>query len=439
MRRLQWAITSLPLIVVLAFGFRVGGILILRTYNFPTDGGPFATTPPEFGFGSETGSIAASLARGQGFSSPFGHPTGPTAWIAPIYPVLVAAFFKVFGIYTKPAAIAVLTLNSLFSAITCVPIVSAGRRTVGAPAGFLAAWIWAVVPIFMKWPISWVWDMSLSGLLVALLLLSTLEIVDSHSRKLWLGYGCLWGFAALTNPALLSTLPLSLLWLVVKRRRIRQVSPLLFGVVVIALVGCTAPWIIRNCIMLGKPTFIRDNFWFEFHLGNYHLSNGMGWVGKHPTGNIIELDLYKKLGELEYVRHYRYESITFVRTHPDEFLQLTEKRFVTYWTGDFFHYRWWETPSYLSLSFLALMGLILALGNGTQGALLLGNILLFYPVVYYLTYPFPRYRHAIEPEMLLLSSYFLCELIRNFLDRFRQIAATSSETVNEEWITPLKE
>src|SRR5258708_19936820 len=30
--------------------------------------------------------IAASLASGQGFSNPFGPPTGPTAWLGPVYP-----------------------------------------------------------------------------------------------------------------------------------------------------------------------------------------------------------------------------------------------------------------------------------------------------------------------------------------------------------------
>ncbi len=157
---------SLVLMVVLAFGLRVVGIVVLRTYNFSTSKSPFSTTPAEFSFGYETGSIAASLARGQGFSSPFGHPTGPTAWIAPVYPTLVAGVFKLLGVYSKESAIAVLSLNSLFSALTCIPMVLIGRRTVGNSPGLLAGWLWAVLPIYMKWPITWVWDMSISALLM---------------------------------------------------------------------------------------------------------------------------------------------------------------------------------------------------------------------------------------------------------------------------------
>ena len=40
-------------------------------------------------FAQETGSIAQALATGRGFSSPFGKDTGPTAWLTPVYPLLV--------------------------------------------------------------------------------------------------------------------------------------------------------------------------------------------------------------------------------------------------------------------------------------------------------------------------------------------------------------
>ena len=149
----------------------------------------------------------------------------------------------------------------------------------------------------------------------------------------------------------------------------------------------------------------------------------MGWGGKHPTGNVIELNLYRKLGELNYIEHYRIESIQFVRTHPREFIELTSRRFVTFWSGDFFHYRWWETPAYLFLSFLSLLGLVMALIDRVDGSSLFGNVLLCYPAIYYLTYPFPRYRHAIEPEMLILGSYFLCNLARNLRERFSKRSA----------------
>jgi len=36
-----------------------------------------------------------------------------------------------------------------------------------------------------------------------------------------------------------------------------------------------APWLIRNEMVFGHFVFLKGNYWFEFHLGNYHYSNGM--------------------------------------------------------------------------------------------------------------------------------------------------------------------
>jgi hypothetical protein len=60
-------------------------------------------------FSNEAGSIAFSLSSGHGFSSPFRKDTGPTAWLAPVYPALLALVFRIFGPFT---------LRSFYSART---------------------------------------------------------------------------------------------------------------------------------------------------------------------------------------------------------------------------------------------------------------------------------------------------------------------------------
>ena len=52
-------------------------------------------------FQTETGHIAYSVATGKGFSSPFQRDSGPTAWLTPVYPLIVTGIFKVFGVYTR--------------------------------------------------------------------------------------------------------------------------------------------------------------------------------------------------------------------------------------------------------------------------------------------------------------------------------------------------
>jgi len=51
-------------------------------------------------------------------------------------------------------------------------------------------------------------------------------------------------------------------------------SAVLAGVLFAALVS---PWLIRNEVVFGRPVFFRSNYWFEFHLGNYHHQQRHGF------------------------------------------------------------------------------------------------------------------------------------------------------------------
>ena len=84
-----------------------------------------------FEFGWEMGRVGRSIALGQGFSSPYEGDTGPTAWEPPLYPYLIGAVFKVFGIYTQASAWVLLSINSLFATLTCIPIFFIAQRTFG--------------------------------------------------------------------------------------------------------------------------------------------------------------------------------------------------------------------------------------------------------------------------------------------------------------------
>jgi hypothetical protein len=55
--------------------------------------------------------------------------------------------------------------------------------------------------------------------------------------------------------------------------------------------------------------------------------------------------------------------------------------------------------------------------------MLFAALLFAYPAIYYIAYTHPRYRHPIEPEMLLLGVYLICEAGR----RAASDAATRSE------------
>src|SRR5437879_13265303 len=169
--------TSTFWLVVIALLLRVGWSIIGHTYQFKS-------ADNNFGFGWEMGRIGAALASGRGFSSPFGPPTGPTAWEPPLYPYLTAGVFLVFGIYSKASAFVLLALNSVFSALTCIPIFLIAKRMFSEKVAVISAWAWALLPNVMFWCTRAVWETSLSALLLAgvIWLALTLEERDEIGR-----------------------------------------------------------------------------------------------------------------------------------------------------------------------------------------------------------------------------------------------------------------
>ena len=165
--------------VVVAFALRFGWIVVAHTYKFKT-------FDDNFSFGWEMGRIGRSLAQGQGFSNPFSATTGPTAWEPPLYPFLIAGVFKLFGIYTHASALVLLGINSLFSALTCIPIFLIAKRCFSEKLAIWTAWLWAVMPPVMYWCTRWVWETSLAALLLALIFWLTLDLEERDGLIPWI-------------------------------------------------------------------------------------------------------------------------------------------------------------------------------------------------------------------------------------------------------------
>lgn len=395
--------------VVLAFVVRIGFMVAAHTYLFER------YRVDEYSYFNETTNIARSIAEGRGFSSPFGAAyTGPTSWLAPVYPYLCALFFAVFGVFSTNAAVALLTLQSLISALTCLPILGIAERTVGRRAGLAAALLWAGFPWFSKWAVSWVWEISLSTLLFTCLFWYALRLSEPASIKLWLGFGAVWGIALLVNPALLPLLPASLAWCGIQIHRAggKWLKPALLALAACVLV--ISPWLVRNRMVFGQWTFLRSNFGVEFWLGNTRYSVGRGWGGQHPTGNPAELVRYQAMGEPAYARWKMHESLNWVRSSKWDFLKLTARRVAYFWDGSAIGYRqaiaWYWLPwSFAALSFLLLPAMLVAHRRQLHAWPLFFAAILLYPLPYYLTYSQARYRHVLEPLMLLLLCFAAAE------------------------------
>jgi hypothetical protein len=149
----------------------------------------------------------------------------------------------------------------------------------------------------------------------------------------------------------------------------------------------------------------------------------LGFSGKHPTANAAVFKEYAAMGEMGFIDYYKKDALRFVRQYPAEFLSLTRYRTWWFWDGTSLLYQtreWWQPWEFWPLSLGGWLGLLFVLTRRPRGWLLFAAALLVYPVPYYFVYPVAKYRHAIEPELVLLSVYFafvVCAEVRAFVHR----------------------
>jgi 4-amino-4-deoxy-L-arabinose transferase-like glycosyltransferase len=400
---------SILFIVLIAFLLRVAVITIGHTYRI---------TPrrDHFQFGWEMGRLARSIANGQGFSSPTDLPTGPSAWAPPLYPYILAGVFKLFGVYTALSAWVILTFNSVFAALTCLTLYRIAQRIYGISVARGTAWTWAVFPYAIYWPARVVWETSLTAFLLSLALLLTLRMADRFPRRRdWILFGLLWGVIALTNTAVISMMPFCLGWVLYQLPRVRaHFIGATLCLLTSALVVC--PWLVRNYQVFGKFIFIRDNLPLEMYEANNDQSEGLWTRNEHPGNNPEAMRRFQQSGELGFMDEKRQEVGEFIAEHPGRFLWFTVERAVYFWIAppqaailagyDLMISR---HTNFLLGAVFAFAGLWLTIRHRKRGAFLLACFLLIYPLPYYLVMPFVRYKHPIEPEMIMLVCYLFWE------------------------------
>lgn len=424
-RKLRALFTSLTLIVIVALGIRVA-----FTWNYVNQHSHQALSVIPFMF--ESGNIAVSAAKGHGFASPFRVDTGPTAWMTPVYPALLAAVFRIFGIYTLNAYLAATSVNILFASLTCIPIFFAGKRIAGTGLGAGAAWLWALFPNAILLTFQSMWEACLSALLAAIILWATLALIESSRPRDWIGYGLVWGVTLMTNPTLASVLPFLLIWLAYRLRKQRQPWLALPTIALAVAILCCIPWTVRNYTVFHRFVPLRSVIGLQLWLGNNPQAQPP-WLGNlHPINDQAERQQYIEMGEMDYMRFKQREAIRYIEAHPSREAWLVGERFISIWSGgtsqpvtDF------ESNDSLWFRYVLLFNLAIAVGA------LLGIILLclrlsiyafplavfpvVFPCAYYATLALPRYSLPMDPVVILLTAIALGGIFRpwKFLKRSR--------------------
>jgi 4-amino-4-deoxy-L-arabinose transferase-like glycosyltransferase len=345
--------------------------------------------------GVEALGIARSLLSGNGFSSPFAIPTGPTAFLPPIYPAMLAGIERAFGIASKPSAWMILAMQCAFSALTCAAVYYLALRCFDPKIAQRAAWIWALFPYAVLLPTNIIWESSLS----ALLMITTLSVfagtLESASVARWSVVGIAFALSCLVNAAFLLVLPALLLYLV-PRSEYRQRIVYCFSAFLISLL----PWTIRNYVTFGKVFPLRDNFGLELWIGNRDDATIGSDSTNHPAFNSSELREYQQIGEIAYMARKTKLATDYIRQKPTIFLKTTAERILTYWLVSL-RALWFLIPVLAVLGFL---GLFLLFRGAHPMAWIFCIPLLIYPLPYYLTHADLKYQHPVQPLLALLTA-----------------------------------
>ena len=414
---------ALTVVVFIAIFARIALLIFGKTYMLP-EGWPGAY---------ETGNIAAAIADTGTFSDPFGADTGPTAWMMPAYPYLLAMIFKAFGIYSASSAMMALLLDCIASVLTLIPIYFITKHIYDRKAAVLAAAFFCFYPPSIWHAAGRIWDTTLFTMMSLFLLHFLMTVEKMWTKTTAMLAGLFLGIVALLKVIILAMYPFVVIYIILQKRTLLKLRLQQIGVLTFMTLLILSPWIWRNYNVFGRP-LLRSNFGLELRLGNntgaeaYMRTHGRGKIEmRHPIIKKDELEKYRNFGELGYINSARNEAVAFIRAHPYDFVQLTVQRILYFWVRDLDlskglagHFGIRSKKSALTtLTYIlplpfVFLGIVIALRGKKPAGILISYLILF-PLVYYITHVRQRYRFPVEPVMLIFAAGGLSATVRFFI------------------------
>jgi hypothetical protein len=309
--------------------------------------------------------LGRSLAAGQGYTyTPASgeHLDAAGYGRAPLYPFFISVAARV----TSPATLvpALKIAQSVLGALAVWLIALVARRAAGPRSEAIAAWIAAVYPPLV-WLPAFLFSESLYVVL-ALLNVLTLDaalanvaVRSGRTARQFALAGIVAGLAALTRPAHVFFVGVTVLWLLARRQPRR-------GATFAALAFLTiAPWSLRNYAAYGRPVLIASEGGITFWTGNHLLSPGEGDMAANPAIKLESRRLRDShpglTAEAMEPIYYR-EALRTIAGHPAWWLGLELRKFFYLWVpiGPSYtlHSALFRYTTWLSYGLLAPFGLL---------------------------------------------------------------------------------
>ena len=387
-------------VLVLAFVTRSCVILYVLAY-MPC--GWFFTRGLEMRF------LAESLLQGEGLSSPFGVPTGPTAMIAPGYPFFVALIFHLCGDATPQAAFVVMGLQMVLSVATDWIVIYLARSFVDERSALGAGAFWACsLPLI--WMPTIFWETNISALLLIGFVAAAVFQLGSESRWLhWVVCGVALGIAALINPALAPSLMSLTVLAAYKgggayRSKSQSRAHVCIAFIVAGIVF--SAWPVRNARVFHAFVATRTTYGLELWMGNRQSATGYLDERIFPMYNSAEMAEYMSRGEIGYAAEKSALAKEYIRLHPIRFIQSTAVRVGRFWFGSGTSN---GSPFFIlhaaTTTVLGILGLFVLIRTKRSYEVMVFLVpLSLFPLPYYITHAEFRYRLVLDPIMTMLGA-----------------------------------
>lgn len=347
--------------------------------------------------------VAMSIAQKGVFGNPFAIPTGPTAHVTPIYPMLLAAILKICP--PGPAftwvmlAISVLSASLLWASLPTAAVLLNMDFRVGVAAGILGA----VSPMRHLVELDGSWDSLPSALGTLGLVVLAFQWRAQPDYRRAAVFGLMSGAMLLFQPAFLQILVALLLVFIFDRWRVKQglqavKATILIGFTILLVL---VPWIVRNYLVFDALIPLRSNLGLELDISNNDraypdMRNNLhaNQASSHPDVNEAENKKMAAMGEAVYYNARKRRALAWIGSHPGHFLRLTTARIFEYWVPVRRSLPLTAVEALMALAAWSGLALLIRRRNPI-GAVFLA-IFLAQPLIYYLIQSSERYRFPIE-------------------------------------------
>ncbi len=286
--------------------------------------------------GAEQDNVARAIRSGRGFADPFNVPSGPTAWTAPVLPLIVSGIYWATHDDRRYVVMCVAIFQAAAVLLTSLVVQSHARGLGWSAAGYVA--IITCYLIHFHWLFQRTHDVWLLLLVYdALWLGSTRGWSSSENCCVAAAWGIAGGLMALVSPIAGGA------WLAVtavdRCRPGHSWRPLvrLGAVSALAALLTVSPWTIRNRIALGAWVPIKSNLPFEFWQSQCGDDDGLLdgiTLADHPysvTGTELR-QKYVAQGEIDFVQGLGEEARTSVVSSPGNYaMRVTNRLFAALW------------------------------------------------------------------------------------------------------------